>query len=162
MKNNFYTQMQMDVMNTANNMVIQQVCADQGIDYNKFLMQAQQEHLNKIIAAEQQRQIEKMAKRYYQGNSGNFFSKVRDAFTDDAPNMIIPTNGLPMMGVPMQPMVNPAMQNPVANHQAQAIEEMFISEIPLKSETDARIDALENKMNEVTDMLTQITNLLKK
>ena len=153
MKNNFYTQMQMDVMNTANNIVIQQMCAEKGIEYNQMLMQAQQEHLNKILMAEQQRQMEKIVKRHYQSNSGSFFAKMRDAFTEETPSLVMPMTGLPTMGVPMQPMVNQPTQ----------IEaQMFVSEIPLKSETEARIDALENKMDEVTNMLSEITNLLKK
>lgn len=154
MKNNFYTQMQMDVMNTANNMVIQQLCAERGVDYNQMLAKAQKEHMNKILLAEQQRQMEKIVKRHYQQDSG-FLSKVRDAFADDTPNMFMPMMNM-NMSMPVQP------QQPVAPFPAQDEMMGFFPEAPAKSDTESRIDALENKMSEVTDMLTQITNLLKK
>lgn len=157
MTNNFYTQMQMDVMNTANHMVVQQLCAEKGIDYNQMLMKAQQEHLNKILMAEQQRQMEKIVKRHYQQDTG-FFSKVREVFTDDTPNMFMPMMN---MGMPMQPQ-QPVMQEQPAYFPAQDEMPEFAPEIPLKSETEARIDVLEDKMDKVHEMLGQLTDMLKK
>ena len=159
MKNNFYTQMQMDVMNTANNMVVQQLCAEKGIDYNQMLMQAQQEHMQRILMLEQQRQMEKIVKRHYQQGSGNIFSKVRDAFTDDTPNMFMPMMNM-NMGMPMQPQ-QPVMQQEVAPFPAQDEMMGFFPEAP-KSNTESRIDVLEDKMDKVHEMLGQLTEMLKK
>ena len=154
MNNTVYGQMQMDVMNTANNMVIQQVCADKGIDYNQVMYHAQQQHLNNIMMNAQHRMMMKEVKRHYQGDT--FMGKVRDLFGgNDSANMM---NPMMFPGfIPQQPMMQPMYQP-----QPQPVASMPAVEVPLSTPETARIDAMEKEMSDIKQMLAELANQLSK
>lgn len=172
MNNTVYGQMQMDVMNTANNMVIQQVCAEKGIDYNQLMMCAQQQHINGIMAQAQQRMIMKEVKRHYQGDS--WTSKVRDFFggnsSADMMNPMMFPGFMPQqpMVQPMQPMYQqPMMQQPMYQ---QPMQQAMVpptapaaGEIPLSNPADnnERMDMLEADVKRLNVFLEQLAQRLQ-
>lgn len=154
--NNLYGQFQSDVQGAANNMMTQLLCAEKGIDYNQLMQQAQMAHVNGILQAEQQRQMQNLVKRHYQGNSGSIVSKIKDMFVSEpAPNMFMPM--APMPG--MQPM----MQNPMQPQQGMTPQQVSsflvpqtqpaVEEIPL--EDNSRIEALEKNVEQMMQQMTQ-------
>ncbi len=156
--NNLYGQFQSDVQGAANNMMTQILCAEKGIDYNQLMQQAQLAHVNGILQAEQQRQMQNLVKRHYQGNSGSIVSKIKDMFVPEpAPNMFMPM--APMPG--MQPM----MQNPMQPQQGMTPQQASsflvpptqptVEEIPL--EDNSRVENLEKDMATIKQMLAQLT-----
>ncbi|MFE4029196.1 hypothetical protein ACFX4N_23865 [Priestia sp. YIM B13551] len=151
--NNLYQQMQQDIANTANNLMTQMICADKGIDINQLYANAQQAHLQSIMQAEQQRQMNQAVKRYYQGNSGSFFSKLRDAFAPEPATMGMP--GLmpqPMMGMPMQPM--PTQEPMIQPQSPQDVAQL------LQQNNNERMDKIEEKVNGMEQLLTTIATAL--
>jgi len=147
--------MQQDIAVTANNLMTQMICTEKGIDHNQLMQSAQQIHLQGILQAEQNRQIAQVVKRHYQGNSGSFISKIKDAFAPDNTNPFMP------MGMPMQqPMMNQQVQSP------QQVSQLFNPqpvEVPLEDDTTSkRLDNLESKMNNMEAMLAQIAQAVQK
>lgn len=161
--NNLYGQMQQDIASTANNLMTQMLCAEKGIDHNQLMQSAQQIHLQSILQAEQNRQIAQVVKRHYQGNSGSFISKIRDAF---APDPVSPFMPMPMsMGMPVQqPMMNQQPAQPVQS--PEQVSQLFNPqpvEVPLEDDTTSkRLDNLESKMNNMEAMLAQIAQAVQK
>lgn len=159
--NNLYGQMQQDIASTANNLMTQMLCTEKGIDYTQLMQTAQQAHLQSIMQAEQNRQIAQVVKRHYQGNSGSFISKIRDAF---APEPVNPFMQMPMtMGMPMPQPVMP-QQPPVQS--PEQVSQLFNPqpvEVPLEDDTTSqRLDNLESKMNNMEAMLAQIAQAVQK
>ncbi|PFK99966.1 hypothetical protein COJ01_18145 [Priestia megaterium] len=158
--NNLYGQMQQDIASTANNLMTQMLCTEKGIDYTQLMQTAQQAHLQSIMQAEQNRQIAQVVKRHYQGNSGSFISKIRDAFAPDPVNPFMPMT----MGMPMQ---QPMMAQPAQQVQSpEQVSQLFNPqpvEVPLEDDTTSkRLDNLENKMNNMEAMLAQIAQAVQK
>ena len=158
----------MDVMNTANNMVIQQVCAEKGIDYNQLMFHAQQQHINNIMVGAQQRMIMKEVKRHYQGDT--FMGKVRDWFGgNNSADMMNPVMN-PMMFpgfIPQQPMMQPAQpmhQQPMQQPMVPPTAPMpTVGEIPFSVPTDtSRIESVEKDVQELKAMLASLTEALAK
>ncbi|MEX3713523.1 hypothetical protein ABFV99_14060 [Cytobacillus horneckiae] len=159
--NNFQTGFQGDVINTANNMMTQMMCAEKGIDYNQLIHQAQQSHINNILHAEQQRQINNLVKRHYQGQQGGFMAKLRDAFSSEpqfsafAPGMPTPTMPVP------QPMTQPAYQAPAMTpaQSAQFTGGHEYEAVPI-GEDDNRLEQLEQQMKDMQLMLQSLAGTL--
>lgn len=106
--NKSFNQFQQDVSGTASNLMTQMLCAERGLDYNQLQYMAQQSHLNGILQAEQQRQMNQVINRHYQGDS--FVNKVRDVFGGKQTNFLAPQ---PMQGMPMaQPVMQPQIGTP--------------------------------------------------
>lgn len=159
MNNTVYGQMQMDVMNTANNMVIQQVCAEKGIDYAQLMAQAQQQHINNIMMSAQQRMIMKEVKRHYQGDT--FMGKVRDLFGgNNSAEMMFPGFMPQQTVMPMYPMQPQMVQQPMVQPTAPM---PAVAEIPLSTpnNTDARMSALEEDVKKINGFLEQLAQRLQ-
>lgn len=159
--NNLYNQYQADVTGAANNMMTRMLCAEKGIDYDQLMVAAQQQHLNGIMHAEQQRQMQNLVKRHYQGNSGSIMSKIKDAFSPDTPNMMMPM--MPMPG--MQPVVQtPTLPQPGLSPQQvssyMVAQPQPVAEIPLEDNT--RVETLEREMASIKEMLNNLTVAMQK
>lgn len=103
-----FNQFQNDVSGTASAIVTQMICAERGINYADVQAMAQQAHVNGILQAEQQRQMNQVINRHYQG--GSLIAKVRDVFGAQPSNFLVPQpQGMGM------PMAQPVLQQPVAN-----------------------------------------------
>lgn len=156
--NQYQTRYQTDLAGVANNMMTQMICKEKGIDYTQLMMMAQQQHISNIVASEQQRQLDNIIKRHYQGNSGSFFAKLRDAFTPE-PNMGMV--GFPSPTIPLPTPVIHQAQSPadVANLFAQPINP---APIPFANDDNARINNLEKDMAELKNMIAGLAGALQK
>lgn len=161
--NNVYGQFQSDVSSVANNMMTQLICSEKGIDYNQLMQQAQQAHLQGILQAEQQRQIESAIKRHYTGQQQQgIIGKLKSAFSPEpsmglmgnpfvppqAPMPVAPTNVQQPHDLASQLMNMPSPQ-PVAQPTAQ--------EVPLD---DNRINQLENDMTQIKQMMGSLVQAM--
>ncbi|MEK1829107.1 hypothetical protein AAAC51_08110 [Priestia megaterium] len=154
--NTLYQQMQQDVMGTANNMMTQMVCQEKGIDYNQLMYQAQQQHLNNIMQAEQQRQMMQVVKRHYQGNGGSFISKIKDVFSPEPTTPFMPMpNMFPGQSQPTQPTYVHQTQVPMQPQQMSPQETATMMYDQLN-----RVDAMEQKLNGMEHLLGNIAQAL--
>lgn len=161
MNNNIYNQFQQNVAGMANTMMTQIACAEKGIDYNAFMQNAQQAHLQSIMQQEQARVMENMVKRHYGGNQG-LFGKIKEVFAGDQ------SAGLFSMGAGMGLGVSGVQQPlmPVMNTSPASIANMLVGQPSLPQQPqslpfeDTRINTLEQELSSLKDVMVTLVNSL--
>lgn len=186
--NHVFMQFQNDVMTTANNMAVQEMCIQNGIDFTQKLAQAQLIEHQKVMAYQQQKMMDRAYAEYYgRGQKTSFFGKIKDVFFDQEDRLAAEVQRRAMMNqiiVPVQPMqviqqeqvvqpaqpVEQAQQAQVAQpaQQDQAVEQEQVENEEIPFEDDARIQKLEqevgsikNDISELKDSMAQLLAAIK-